>query len=81
MNVVAYRQAYGLTHFAPAGSPPSARSWLGLAGAAFRGVTLPRPENSVTPEHLGLPFTTLRVPGPDGESCPGLGADRQPVYP
>jgi uncharacterized protein len=68
VNVIAYRQAYGLTHFAPPGGPQPARSWLGLAGAIFSGVTLPRPVNSVTPGQLGLPFTTLRIPGPNGET-------------
>jgi alpha-beta hydrolase superfamily lysophospholipase len=74
VNVVAFNQAWSMTHFAAAGSrtaPPESLSLLGKARVALLGVRLPRPVNSVDPTHFGLDFETVRFGGPTGSELEG----------
>ncbi len=75
LNVLAYRHAYTMTHFARGGRPkatPEERPHpeeLGLAhkiGVLLGGVTLYRPTNEFAPDGVGLAYETMTFPGPAG---------------
>lgn len=64
VNVVAYLHARAFTHYAPGGvrtGPPQTLSTWQKAKVLVAGVNLPRPVNSLTPDELGLPFTTHSI--------------------
>jgi alpha-beta hydrolase superfamily lysophospholipase len=68
-NVLAYRHARAMMHFTPAGTRtkrPEGLSAGEKVGVILNGVTIPRPENSVTPAQGGLPFEVHRFPSRDG---------------
>src|SRR5882724_3243104 len=65
LNVVAFLHARAFTHYATGGTRTGAPQALGLwdkTKVLVTGVRLPRPENSLTPADLGLPFTTHTIP-------------------
>ena len=69
LNAVAWRQAWAMTHYAPAGQPPpaiEALSWGERARAVALGITLPKPQNRHTPRDLGLAYEVRQVAVPDG---------------
>jgi len=71
LNAVAWRQAWVMTHYAPAGRPPPKIEALSLpekARAVALGVTVPRPENRHTPRDLGLAYEVRRIGLPGGEA-------------
>ncbi len=64
-NVLAYRHARAMLHFTPGGmrtKRPEALSLGEKVGVLLNGVTIPRPENEVTPDRTGLPFEVHRFP-------------------
>jgi uncharacterized protein len=64
VNVIAFMHARAFTHYATGGArtgPPEALSRWHRAKVLLTGVTLPRPENLVTPAEFGLPFTTHTI--------------------
>jgi uncharacterized protein len=69
INVVAFNQAWSMTHFTAAGSRtanPESLSWIEKARVAACGVNLPRPANNIDPSDLGLAFELHRFGGNDG---------------
>ncbi|HEX4591575.1 MAG TPA: alpha/beta fold hydrolase [Gemmataceae bacterium] len=64
INAVAFMQARALTHYSVGGvgtrSPQALGRW-DKAKVLLTGVDFPRPENSATPDAVGLPFTTHRI--------------------
>ena len=69
LNGVAWRQAWAMTHYAPAGQPlPAieALSWGERARAVALGITLPKPQNRHTPRDLGLAYEVRQIAVPDG---------------
>jgi alpha-beta hydrolase superfamily lysophospholipase len=64
VNLAAFMHARAFTHYATGGTRTGAvqtiRGWQKLKVLAT-GVTLPRPENSVTPADYDLPFTTHAI--------------------
>lgn len=63
LNFVAYRQAYGMTHFRYGGSKtrkPELLSFFDKVRVLLMGVTIPKPMNLYTPEDVGLPFQVHR---------------------
>jgi alpha-beta hydrolase superfamily lysophospholipase len=74
INVLAYLHARAMTHFVSGGDRtqvPEKLTMFQKAKVLLTGVTIPRPENRVTPESLGLPFETHRI---DGNGGPNLEA-------
>jgi alpha-beta hydrolase superfamily lysophospholipase len=68
VNAVAYFHARAFTHYSTGGirtGPPQALRLWSKAKLLFTGVTLPRPENSLTPADIGLPFTTHAIEAND----------------
>lgn len=64
INVWAYRHAWAMTHFAPAGAPtprPEELSRFDRARVLLTGVNLRRPSNTQTPADLRLEYATHRV--------------------
>ena len=64
LNVIAFLQARGMTHFAPAGTrtkPAELLSFSEKCGVLLTGVTLPKPVNEKTPADFGLPFETASI--------------------
>lgn len=55
LNVVAYRQAHGFTHFAPVG-PRTRIGQLSAVEVLIDGPRVPRPENRRTPADIGLAY-------------------------
>jgi len=79
LNVVAYNQAYTMTHFTLGGArTPKAEELAGLQKfqTLFRGVNIPRPHGPDVHTNLGPDGVSLRIPCPDG---PTLGAWYCPV--
>src|SRR5260370_8799116 len=65
INVLAYRQARAMTHFAPGGTRtanPEELSFLGKFKAVLWGVLVPRPNQDATPADAGLDYETVRFP-------------------
>src|SRR5262249_30075700 len=64
-NVLVYRHAWAMTHFAPAGArtPPQQLPAAEKVGALLPGVRLPRPVNGRTLADVGLDFQTHTTPG------------------
>jgi uncharacterized protein len=68
LNVVAFNQAWSMTHFSAGGTRtanPESLSILQKMRVAVLGVNLPKPENAIDPSALGLPFETRRFGGAD----------------
>jgi alpha-beta hydrolase superfamily lysophospholipase len=64
LNGVAFMQAWAMTHFVPAGQRTPAIESLSLPQKAWTittGVTVPRPQNNITPADLGLTYETRRI--------------------
>jgi alpha-beta hydrolase superfamily lysophospholipase len=64
LNVVAFMHARAFTHYATGGTRTEAVNrigWWDKAKVLLTGITLPRPENTLTPADLGLPFTTHTI--------------------
>jgi alpha-beta hydrolase superfamily lysophospholipase len=69
LNVVAFNQAWSMTHFRQSGrktAMPERLSLLEKLRVSVVGVNLPRPTNSIDPRSLGLEFETLHFGGADG---------------
>jgi len=63
VNVIAYMQAWAMTHFIEAGSRTAPPESLGLAQKVevlFTGVRVPKPMNRTNPADAGLAFRTVR---------------------
>jgi hypothetical protein len=69
LNVVAFNQAWSMTHFSASGSrtaSPEALPFLEKVRVGLMGVSLPKPINSIDPSHVGLRFETVRFGGATG---------------
>ena len=74
VNVVAFNQAWSMTHFAASGtrtSRPEELSFLDKVQVGLIGVRLPKPANALDPGHLGLVFETVRLGGSSGAELEG----------
>jgi len=70
LNVLAYRHAHAMTHFADGGSRPSGPESLSLLGklkALLGGVEIPRPRNTSTPADVGLAYQVHTFAGDAGD--------------
>jgi uncharacterized protein len=74
INVVAFNQAWAMTHFAIGGTRtgnPESLSWTEKLHVGLTGVSLPKPTDAVDPSTLGLNFETLRFGGATGNELEG----------
>jgi uncharacterized protein len=74
VNVVAFNQAWSMTHFSRGGmrtENPESLSLLEKVRVSLLGVNLPRPINRIDPSDLGLKFETHRFGGTDGAELEG----------
>jgi alpha-beta hydrolase superfamily lysophospholipase len=63
-NVLAWNQAWTMTHYAAAGERtalPEELSLIGKLRTVLMGVTVPRPANSATPDAVDLPFEVRTI--------------------
>jgi len=63
-NIVAYNQAYTMTHFTEGGAKtakPEAQKGLGKFKVLLTGVNLPKPVNKLKPSDFGLQYETRRI--------------------
>jgi uncharacterized protein len=63
-NIVAYNQAYTMTHFTDGGAKtakPEAQKGLGKLKILLTGVNIPKPTNSSKPSDFGLKYETHRI--------------------
>lgn len=70
LNVVAFNQAWSMTHFSVGGERtpnPESLSLLGKVRVAIVGVNLPKPVNGKDPAAYGVAFETHRLGGADGQ--------------
>jgi hypothetical protein len=67
-NVLAYVQAYSMTHFVEGVSTtrPEQLSGMGKVGVILTGVRLAKPQNTISPATFNLPYETHRYAGADG---------------
>lgn len=67
-NVLAFVQAYSMTHFVQGVSTtrPDQLSGMGKLGAVLTGVRLAKPRNTISPATFNLPYETHRYRGGDG---------------
>ena len=68
-NLLAWNQAWAMTHYAAGGqrtAPPESLSLVDKIGAILLGVTVPRPANSNIPAQVGLSFEMRTIPVDDG---------------
>jgi hypothetical protein len=66
LNVVAFNQAWSMTHFQEGGTKtanPESLSLLQKVRVSLLGVSLPRPQNTIGPQSVGLAFETHRFGG------------------
>jgi uncharacterized protein len=74
LNLLAYQHARAMLNFSAEGDrtppPQSLSAWQKLKALTF-GVTVPRPENTRSPQDLGLPSETLRFRGDGMTSVEG----------
>ena len=64
LNLVAYNQAYAMSHFTAEGERTAKPENLSLSGKArvlFCGVTVPRPHGTATPSDVGLQYEELTI--------------------
>ena len=74
VNVVAFNQAWSMTHFAASGtrtSRPEELGFLDKVQVGLIGVRLPKPANAIDPSHVGLAFETVRFGGSSGAELEG----------
>jgi len=74
VNVIAYMQAWAMTHFVDAGSrtaPPESLNLAQKIGILFTGVRVPKPINRANPADAGLAFQTVRFGGLRDDDCEG----------
>lgn len=74
LNVVAFNQAWSMTHFAASGtrtSRPEELGFLDKVQVGLFGVRLPKPANAIDPSHVGLAFETVRFGGSSGAELEG----------
>jgi alpha-beta hydrolase superfamily lysophospholipase len=72
LNLIAYRQAWTMTHFVEGGQRTSAPETLGLLQKMkilVVGVHIPRPTDDATPAAVALPFETFRFGGQTHDDC------------
>jgi alpha-beta hydrolase superfamily lysophospholipase len=67
-NILAFVQAYSMTHFQPGvvTTRPDQLSGLGKLGVVLTGVRLGKPRNTISPATFNLPYETRRYRGADG---------------
>jgi alpha-beta hydrolase superfamily lysophospholipase len=68
-NLLAWNQAWAMTHYAARGqrtAPPERLSLVDKIGAILLGVTVPRPANSSSPAQVGLSFEMRTILVDDG---------------
>lgn len=74
VNLLAYRHAYAMTHFADGGartgSPVELSPWQKVKAVAL-GVNIPKPANDTTPANFGLPYETHSFASADGTQLEG----------
>jgi alpha-beta hydrolase superfamily lysophospholipase len=64
-NVLAWNQAWSMTHYSAGGqrtAPPESLSLVDKVRAVLVGVNVPRPTNSATPAAVGLPYEVRTIP-------------------
>lgn len=64
LNAVAYRHAWKMTHFVAAETrtePPESLTTTGKIKVLLTGVSIPRPQNKLTPEYFGLGYKTHKL--------------------
>ncbi len=69
LNVVAFNQAWSMTHFREGGTKtanPESLSLLQKVRVSLLGVSLPRPQNTINPKSVGLAFEAHRFGGAEG---------------
>jgi alpha-beta hydrolase superfamily lysophospholipase len=74
INVVAFNQAWSMTHFSESGSrtaSPETLPFLKKLRVGLLGVSLPKPVNSIDPRQVGLAFETVRFGGATGSELEG----------
>lgn len=72
INIIAYRQAWSMTHFVEGGqrtSPPETLSLLQKIKILFAGIHVTRPVDKATPADIPLPFQTFRFGGASNDNC------------
>jgi alpha-beta hydrolase superfamily lysophospholipase len=70
LNVVAFNQAWSMTHFQEGAiktANPESLSLLQKVRVSLLGVSLPRPQNTIDPRSVGLAFETHRFGGAEGD--------------
>ena len=68
-NMLAWNQAWAMTHYAAAGertAPPEELSLIGKLRTVLMGVTVPRPSNSATPAAIDLQYEWRTIGVEDG---------------
>jgi len=74
INVIAYRQAWAMTHFVEGGvrtRPPEGLGLMEKIRVGIVGVHVPRPVDEGTPGDVGLGFQTFRFGGVSHDDCEG----------
>ena len=70
VNLIAWMQAWAMTHYAPSGTrtpKPEELSLVEKVGTIFTGVNVPRPRNEHSPADVGLSYETRTISvGRDG---------------
>jgi alpha-beta hydrolase superfamily lysophospholipase len=69
LNILAWQQAWTMTHYADTGAPPPTIEALNLRAkirAALFGVSIARPQNVHTPRDVGLEYSVCQVEIADG---------------
>src|SRR5690349_4313211 len=69
VNLIAWMQAWAMTHYAPSGTrtpKPEELSLVEKVGTILTGVNMPRPHNDHTPSDVDLPYETRTIPTPNG---------------
>jgi alpha-beta hydrolase superfamily lysophospholipase len=68
VNLIAWMQAWAMTHYSPTGTRTPKPEELSLAErlvTIVTGVNVPRPRNDYTPSDVGLRYETRTIPTPD----------------
>jgi uncharacterized protein len=74
LNVVAFNQAWSMTHFSAGGArtaKPESLSLLEKMRVALVGINLPKPANTIDPSSWGLSFEVRRFGGADQSELEG----------
>ena len=74
LNFVAYMQVYSMTHFCNSGprtdNPESLSGFTKIKVLLF-GVSIPKPQNSITPQNIGLTYSVHTILSYDGIDLEG----------